>query len=160
MKQKTKTRSKKTSSRMRRTRLNSGTCSISKNREFSPSSRFISAHPLFLLAAAQKPSLHTPVPQQAPPTPSQTKPSAVPIPDAKKPANDARFVRPFFLPSLWLKLTPRLDQARKEEDLLKRTEEVHRLKALKVKELRRKLERIGREGKVEADGAFSSWFGR
>ncbi|EJD50270.1 hypothetical protein AURDEDRAFT_182635 [Auricularia subglabra TFB-10046 SS5] len=37
-------------------------------------------------------------------------------------------------------------KARKEEERLQKREEVKRLKALKVKELRRKLERIGREG--------------
>ncbi|KAI0667062.1 KRI1-like family C-terminal-domain-containing protein [Trametes maxima] len=37
-------------------------------------------------------------------------------------------------------------KARKEEELLKKKEEVKRLKALKLKELRAKLERIGQEG--------------
>lgn len=37
-------------------------------------------------------------------------------------------------------------KARKEEEKLLKREEVKRLKALKLKELRRKLERIGREG--------------
>jgi hypothetical protein len=37
-------------------------------------------------------------------------------------------------------------KARKEEELLKKKEEVKRLKALKMKELKSKLERIGREG--------------
>lgn len=37
-------------------------------------------------------------------------------------------------------------KARKEEELLKKREEVKRLKALKMKEIREKLERIGKEG--------------
>ena len=37
-------------------------------------------------------------------------------------------------------------KARKEEELLRKREEVKRLKALKLKELRAKLERIGHEG--------------
>lgn len=37
-------------------------------------------------------------------------------------------------------------KARKEEELLQKREEVKRLKALKMKELRRKLERVGKEG--------------
>ena len=37
-------------------------------------------------------------------------------------------------------------KARKEEELLKKKEEVKRLKALKMKEMKSKLERIGREG--------------
>lgn len=37
-------------------------------------------------------------------------------------------------------------KARKEEELLKKKEEVNRLKALKMKDLRAKLERISREG--------------
>ena len=40
-------------------------------------------------------------------------------------------------------------KARKEEELLQKREEVKRLKALKLKELRRKLERIGQEGGLE-----------
>ena len=40
-------------------------------------------------------------------------------------------------------------KARKEEELLQKREEVKRLKALKLKELRRKLERIGKEGGLE-----------
>lgn len=40
---------------------------------------------------------------------------------------------------------------RQEEELEKKREEVRRLKALKMKEVRRKLERIGREGGVEID---------
>ena len=40
-------------------------------------------------------------------------------------------------------------KARKEEELLQKREEVKRLKALKMKELRRKLERIGKEGGLE-----------
>ena len=40
-------------------------------------------------------------------------------------------------------------KARKEEELLQKREEVKRLKALKMKELRRKLERIGREGGLQ-----------
>ena len=39
--------------------------------------------------------------------------------------------------------------ARKEEELLQKREEVKRLKALKMKELRRKLERISREGGLQ-----------
>ncbi|KAH7101091.1 KRI1-like family-domain-containing protein [Auriculariales sp. MPI-PUGE-AT-0066] len=42
-------------------------------------------------------------------------------------------------------------KARKDEELLKKQEEVKRLKALKLKELRRKIERIGREGRVGFD---------
>lgn len=37
-------------------------------------------------------------------------------------------------------------KARKEEELLKKREEVKRLKALKMKEIRSKLELIGKEG--------------
>lgn len=37
-------------------------------------------------------------------------------------------------------------KARKEEEMLKKKEEVKRLKALKMKEVRSKLEMIGREG--------------
>ncbi|KAF9652817.1 hypothetical protein BDM02DRAFT_3246809 [Thelephora ganbajun] len=40
-------------------------------------------------------------------------------------------------------------RARKEEELLQKREEVKRLKALKMKELRRKLERIGKEGGLQ-----------
>jgi len=40
-------------------------------------------------------------------------------------------------------------KARKEEELLQKHEEVKRLKALKMKELRRKLERIGKEGGLQ-----------
>ncbi|KAF8510488.1 KRI1-like family C-terminal-domain-containing protein [Gautieria morchelliformis] len=40
---------------------------------------------------------------------------------------------------------------RKEEELKSKKEEVRRMKALKMKELRRKLEQIGREGGVEID---------
>ena len=40
-------------------------------------------------------------------------------------------------------------KARKEEELLQKREEVKRLKALKMKELRRKLERIGKEGGLQ-----------
>ncbi|KIJ51364.1 hypothetical protein M422DRAFT_244542 [Sphaerobolus stellatus SS14] len=47
---------------------------------------------------------------------------------------------------------------RKEEELQKKKEEVRRMKALKMKELRQKLEKIGEEGGVEIDpdalGAF------
>ena len=42
-------------------------------------------------------------------------------------------------------------KARKEEELLKKREEVKRLKALKIKELRAKLERIGHEGGKRLD---------
>ncbi|KAI0740658.1 KRI1-like family C-terminal-domain-containing protein [Earliella scabrosa] len=42
-------------------------------------------------------------------------------------------------------------KARKEEELLKKKEEVNRLKALKMKELRAKLERIGHEGGKKLD---------
>ncbi|RPD57542.1 Krr1-domain-containing protein [Lentinus tigrinus ALCF2SS1-7] len=42
-------------------------------------------------------------------------------------------------------------KARKEEELLKKKEEVNRLKALKMKELRAKLERIGHEGGKKVD---------
>jgi protein KRI1 len=42
-------------------------------------------------------------------------------------------------------------KARKEEELAKKREEVNRLKALKTKELRSKLARIGREGGRELD---------
>jgi len=49
---------------------------------------------------------------------------------------------------------------RQEEELEKKREEVRRLKALKMKEVRRKLELIGREGGVEidpnTDGSFCS----
>jgi protein KRI1 len=40
---------------------------------------------------------------------------------------------------------------RKEDELAKRREEVKRLKSLKMKELRAKLERIGREGGKNLD---------
>jgi protein KRI1 len=40
---------------------------------------------------------------------------------------------------------------RKEEELQKRREEVKRLKALKLRELRKKLERIGKEGGRQFD---------
>ena len=40
-------------------------------------------------------------------------------------------------------------KARKEEELLQKREEVKRLKALKMKELRRKLEQIGKEGGLQ-----------
>jgi protein KRI1 len=40
---------------------------------------------------------------------------------------------------------------RQEQELEKKREEVRRLKALKMKEVRRKLERIGREGGVKID---------
>lgn len=52
-------------------------------------------------------------------------------------------------------------KARKEEELLKKKEEVKRLKALKLKELRAKLERIGHEGgKVlaETEGTFFDYY--
>ena len=42
-------------------------------------------------------------------------------------------------------------KARKEEELLKKKEEVKRLKSLKMKEVRAKLERIGREGGKKLD---------
>lgn len=42
-------------------------------------------------------------------------------------------------------------KARKEEELLKKKEEVKRLKALKMKEIRQKLERIGKEGGKKVD---------
>ena len=42
-------------------------------------------------------------------------------------------------------------KARQEEKLLQKKEEVKRLKALKMKEIREKLERIGREGGKSAD---------
>ncbi|PIL32876.1 hypothetical protein GSI_04994 [Ganoderma sinense ZZ0214-1] len=42
-------------------------------------------------------------------------------------------------------------KARKEEELLKKREEIKRLKALKMKELRAKLERIGAEGGKDLD---------
>ena len=48
---------------------------------------------------------------------------------------------------------------RKEEELAKRKEEVKRMKALKMGEIRRKLEVIGREGGKDLNndpGAFSS----
>ena len=50
-------------------------------------------------------------------------------------------------------------KARKEEELLKKKEEVKRLKALKMKELRAKLERIGAEGgkKLEESKGSSSY---
>ncbi|RDX56693.1 Krr1-domain-containing protein [Lentinus brumalis] len=49
-------------------------------------------------------------------------------------------------------------KARKEEELLKKKEEVNRLKALKMKELRAKLERIGHEGgkKLEESKALQA----
>ncbi|KZV91710.1 hypothetical protein EXIGLDRAFT_836921 [Exidia glandulosa HHB12029] len=48
-------------------------------------------------------------------------------------------------------------KARKEEEMLRKREEVKRLKALKLKELRRKLERIGREGgKAVEDAALEA----
>jgi protein KRI1 len=40
---------------------------------------------------------------------------------------------------------------RKEEEVLKRKEEVRRMKGLKMKELRAKLERIGREAGKDVD---------
>lgn len=40
---------------------------------------------------------------------------------------------------------------RKEEELSKKREEIRRLKGLKMKELRAKLERIGREGGKDVD---------
>lgn len=40
-------------------------------------------------------------------------------------------------------------KARKEEELLQKREEVKRLKALKMKELQRRLERIGKEGGLQ-----------
>lgn len=42
-------------------------------------------------------------------------------------------------------------KARKEEEILKKKEEVKRLKALKMKELRVKLEQIGAEGGKKLD---------
>ena len=42
-------------------------------------------------------------------------------------------------------------KARKEEELLKKREEVNRLKSLKKKEIRVKLERIGKEGGKDVD---------
>ncbi|KIP08682.1 hypothetical protein PHLGIDRAFT_12467 [Phlebiopsis gigantea 11061_1 CR5-6] len=42
-------------------------------------------------------------------------------------------------------------KARKEEEMLKKKEEVKRLKALKMKDIRQKLERIGKEGGKEVD---------
>lgn len=47
-------------------------------------------------------------------------------------------------------------KARKEEELLKKKEEMRRLRALKMKDLRAKLERIGREGgkNLEDDGMY------
>ena len=42
-------------------------------------------------------------------------------------------------------------KARKEEELLRKKEEVKRLKALKMKEVRAKLERIGHEGGKKLD---------
>lgn len=49
---------------------------------------------------------------------------------------------------------------RKEEELLQKREEVKRLKALKMKEVRSKLEKIGREGgrSIEDEGALGSSF--
>jgi protein KRI1 len=46
---------------------------------------------------------------------------------------------------------------RQEEELEKKHEEVKRLKALKMKEVRRKLERIGREGGVNVEGSLFSY---
>lgn len=43
-------------------------------------------------------------------------------------------------------------KARKEEELVKKKEEVKRLKGLKMKDLRSKLERIGKEGGEEEFG--------
>lgn len=47
---------------------------------------------------------------------------------------------------------------RKEEKLLRKREEVKRMKALKMKELREKLERIGKEGgkNIDEEGMFAS----
>lgn len=46
---------------------------------------------------------------------------------------------------------------RKEQEKAKKKEEVRRLKALKMKEIRKKLERIGKEGGVDEDeGTFVS----
>lgn len=52
-------------------------------------------------------------------------------------------------------------KARKEEEVAKKREEIARLKALKMRELRSKLERIGREGGKSLDhdeGTLSSNF--
>ena len=51
-------------------------------------------------------------------------------------------------------------KARKEEELLKKKEEVKRLKALKLKELRAKLERIGHEGGKKLEESKGALFVR
>lgn len=75
------------------------------------------------------------------------------------PARDAATIRSF--PRIITSTVRRVDTTRKEgrerkklrqeEELEKKHEEVKRLKALKMKEIRRKLERIGREGGVSID---------
>lgn len=45
---------------------------------------------------------------------------------------------------------------RKEEEIQKKKEEVRRMKSLKAKEIREKLDKVGKEGGLETSGEFTT----